>query len=50
MKIMSKLPIFIDDTPNLSIQDIRSKLKTIIFEQNKITIASIKGKRWRKYI
>ena len=36
MKIMSKLPIFIDDTPNLSIQDIRSKLKTIIFEQNKI--------------
>ena len=41
MKIMSKLPIFIDDTPNLSIQDIRSKLKTIIFEQNKIGLIII---------
>ena len=34
IKILSKLPFFIDDTFNLSIQDIRSKIKTIIFEQN----------------
>jgi replicative DNA helicase len=41
IKIMSKLPIFIDDTPNLSISDIRSKIKTIIFEQNKIGLIII---------
>lgn len=33
---LSNLPFFTDDTSNLSIQDIRSKIKTIIFEQNKI--------------
>ena len=38
---MSKLPIFIDDVPNLSISDIRSKIKTIIFEQNKIGLIII---------
>ena len=38
---MSKLPIFIDDTPNLSIQDIRSKIKTIVFEQSKIGLIII---------
>ena len=30
IKIMSKIPFFIDDTPDLSIQDIQSKIKTII--------------------
>jgi replicative DNA helicase len=41
MKIFSKLPFFIDDTFNLSIQDIRSKIKTIIFEQNGIGLIII---------
>ena len=41
IKIMSKLPFFIDDTGDLSIQDIRSKIKTIIFEQNKIGLIII---------
>lgn len=41
IKIMSKLPFFIDDTPNLSIQDIRSKIKTILFEQNQIGLIII---------
>jgi len=34
IKIISKFPLFIDDTFNLSIQDIRSKIKTILLEQN----------------
>ena len=41
IKIMSKLPFFIDDTPNLSIQDIRSKIKTILFEQMQIGLIII---------
>ena len=41
MKILSKLPFFIDDTSNLSVQDIRSKLKTILFEQNHIGLVII---------
>lgn len=41
IKILSKFPLFIDDTPDLSIQDIRSKLKTIIFEQNKLGLVII---------
>jgi replicative DNA helicase len=41
IKIMSKLPLFIDDTPDLFIQDIRSKIKTIIFEQNQIGLIII---------
>jgi replicative DNA helicase len=41
IKILSKLPFFIDDTPDLSIQDIRSKIKTILFEQNKIGLIMI---------
>lgn len=41
MKILSKLPLFIDDSFNLTIQDIRSKLKTIIFEQNEIGLIII---------
>ena len=41
IKIISKLPLFIDDTPDLFIQDIRSKIKTIIFEQNQIGLIII---------
>jgi replicative DNA helicase len=41
IKIMSKLPLFIDDTPDLSIQDIRSKIKTILFEQTQIGLIII---------
>ena len=41
IKIFSKLPFFIDDTFNLSIQDIRSKIKTILFEQNEIGLIII---------
>lgn len=41
LKIMSKLPLFIDDSPDLSIQDIRSKIKTIMFEQTQIGLVII---------
>jgi replicative DNA helicase len=36
IKTFSSLPIFIDDTPNISLQSIRVKLKKILFEQTKI--------------
>ena len=41
MKILSKLPIFINDTPNLSVQDIRSNIKTVILKQNRIGLIII---------
>jgi replicative DNA helicase len=41
IKILAKFPLFIDDTFDLSIQDIRSKIKTILFEQNQIGIVII---------
>jgi replicative DNA helicase len=41
IKILSKLPFFIDDTPDLSIQDIRSKIKTLVFEQTQIGLIII---------
>lgn len=41
IKIISKFPFFIDDTFNLSIQDIRSKIKTILFEQNQLGLVII---------
>ena len=41
IKIMSKIPFFIDDTSDLSIQNIQSKIKTIIFEQGKISLVII---------
>jgi replicative DNA helicase len=41
IKIMSKIPFFIDDTANLSIQDIQSKIKTILFEQGQIDLVII---------
>ena len=41
LKIISKLPLFIDDSPDSSIQNIRSKIKTIIFEQTQIGLIII---------
>lgn len=41
IKIISKFPLFIDDTFNLSTQDIRSKIKTILFEQNHLGLVII---------
>jgi replicative DNA helicase len=41
IKILSKLPFFIDDTSDLSIQDIRSKIKTLVFEQTQIGLIII---------
>lgn len=41
IKILSKLPFFIDDTTDLSIQDIKSKIKTLIFEQTQIGLVII---------
>lgn len=39
--ITSKLPFFVDDASDLSISDIRLKIKTIIFEQAKIGLVII---------
>ena len=41
MIIVSKLPFFIDDRSNLSIQEIRSKIKTIVLEQNQLGLVVI---------
>ena len=41
IQILSGLPFFIDDTPDLTIQDIRIKVKNLIFEQTKIGIIII---------
>lgn len=41
IKILSKFPFFIDDTANLTIQDIRTKIKMILFEQNKLSLVII---------
>lgn len=41
INIFSKLPLFIDDTSDLSIQNIRSKIKTLIFEQNEVGLVVI---------
>ena len=38
---LSALPFFIDDTPNLSISDIRQKIKKIIFEQTQVGLIII---------
>lgn len=37
----SRLPFFIDDQPNLTTQDIRSKIKQTLFEQNNIGLIII---------
>lgn len=41
VNILSKLPLFIDDTSDLSIQNIRSKIKTLLFEQNRVGLVII---------
>ena len=41
IKILSKLPFFIDDTVNLSIAEIKSKIRTILFEHNQIGLIII---------
>lgn len=41
IKILAKFPFFIDDTFDLSITDIRAKIKTIIFQQNQIGLVII---------
>ena len=41
IKNLSGLPLFIDDTPNPSINDIKTKIKKIIFEQNQIGLVII---------
>lgn len=41
VNILSKLPLFIDDPSDLSIQNIRSKIKTIMFEQNQVGLVII---------
>jgi replicative DNA helicase len=41
VNILSKLPLFIDDSSDLSIQNIRSKIKTLMFEQNQIGLVVI---------
>ena len=41
IKILAKLPLFLNDTTNLSIHQIRSKIKTILFEQAKIGVIII---------
>ena len=41
IKMLSKFPFFIDDTSDLSVQDIRSKIKSVYFEQNKIGLVII---------
>ena len=41
IKVFSKLPFFIDDTIDLSVNAIRSKIRTIIFEQGKIGLVII---------
>jgi replicative DNA helicase len=41
IKIISKLPLFIDDTADLSVQDIRSKIRTIILEQTQVGLIII---------
>ena len=41
MRILAKLPFFIDDTSNLSIQEIRSKIKRVILEQRQIGLVII---------
>ena len=41
MKLFSKLPLFIDDRPNLSISEIRSQIKTLLFQQQEIGLVII---------
>ena len=40
-KIFSKLPFFIEDSPTISVQELRSKIKTVISEQGQIGLVLI---------
>ena len=41
LKILSKLPLFIDDSSDLSVQDIRIKIKTILFQYKTVGLVTI---------
>ena len=41
IKIFSKLPFFIEDSPTVSMQDLRSKIKTVLLEQEKLGLVII---------
>ena len=41
IKTLASSPLFIDDTPNISIPDIKTKIKKIIFEQNNLGLIII---------
>lgn len=41
IKILAKLPFFIDDSPTISVQEIRLKLKTILLEQKSLGLIII---------
>lgn len=41
IKILSKFPFFVDDNSDLSVQKIRSTVKTVLFEQNNIGVIII---------
>jgi len=41
VKMLSSLPLFIDDTPNLSLQEIKTKIQKIVFEQKQIGLIVI---------
>ena len=41
IKIISKLPLFIDDTTNLSIQDLRLKIKSVLLKESQLGLVII---------
>ena len=41
VKNLSSLPLFIDDSPNISVQEIRLKIKKILFEQANVSLVII---------
>lgn len=41
IKLLSKLPLFVDDSSDLSVQDIRAKIKTILFQYPTIGLVII---------
>ena len=41
IKILSKLPLFLEDNSNLSISDLRAKIRTLFFEQTNIGLIII---------
>jgi replicative DNA helicase len=41
IKLLSKLPLFVDDSSDLSVQDLRAKIKTILFQYSTIGLVII---------